>query len=405
MQQDGQNRNSLHIASAAGTAKGAVKTGKTLAGMTKGAAAGPYGLIAAGLWENRKVLAGLIAAIATLFLLPVLYIAMLPSLIFGNNGIKDVPDKVMNDNTVILQNIAETEGSIEEILRKKHNALIDKINKEGSRLGKDCEYGITDDFADQIIYQSSSIISQFCASTGNYNDINLKQLKKLLDQNSDGLFSCTVSVTDHEETDEKTGKTNTVHHYEYTVVYGGDTYFAEKVFALTPGQASIASAYADNLHLFLFDSVYQIEYNLNLTPGETGSDAVVLAMTKLGTPYSQELRNQDDYFDCSSFSYWVYEQLGINLSYDGANTAAAQGRYIVENGLAIPYENLAPGDLIFYSYGINNRYMNIDHVAIYAGEGYVVDASIAKHMVAYRPIFGISNIVLCGRPYAKSNTP
>ena len=41
-------------ASAAGTARGAIKTGKAIAGAAKGAAAGPYGMLAAGLWENRK---------------------------------------------------------------------------------------------------------------------------------------------------------------------------------------------------------------------------------------------------------------------------------------------------------------------------------------------------------------
>lgn len=44
-----------HAASAAGLAKGAVKTGKAVAGAAKGAAAGPYGMAAAGLWENRKL--------------------------------------------------------------------------------------------------------------------------------------------------------------------------------------------------------------------------------------------------------------------------------------------------------------------------------------------------------------
>lgn len=47
-----------------------------------------------------------------------------------------------------------------------------------------------------------------------------------------------------------------------------------------------------------------------------------------------------------------------------------------------------------------NRYMNIGHVAIYAGDGYVVDASFSKKKVVYRPIYSVNNIVLCGRPYA-----
>ena len=43
-------------ASAAGTARGAIKTGKAIAGAAKGAAAGPYGMLAAGLWENMNII-------------------------------------------------------------------------------------------------------------------------------------------------------------------------------------------------------------------------------------------------------------------------------------------------------------------------------------------------------------
>lgn len=66
-----------------------------------------------------------------------------------------------------------------------------------------------------------------------------------------------------------------------------------------------------------------------------------------------------------------------------------------------PMAALPPGDLVFYSFGVNNRYLNIDHVAIYAGDGYVVDASSSKKKVVYRPIYSTGNIVLCGRPYTE----
>lgn len=197
-----------------------------------------------------------------------------------------------------------------------------------------------------------------------------------------------------------TDQTETIFHYEYIIEYAGDEYFSNHVFHLTEEQAETAGFYASNLHLFLYDTIYSVEINPDLVPGETGNAAVDLGLTKLGTPYSQELRNQPGYFDCSSFTYWVYNQLGVSLQYDGSNTAASQGRFIVENNLAVSYDSLAPGDLIFYSFKVNNRYMNIGHVAIYAGDGYVVDASFSKKKVVYRPIYSVNNIVLCGRPYA-----
>lgn len=42
------------------------------------------------------------------------------------------------------------------------------------------------------------------------------------------------------------------------------------------------------------------------------------------------------------------------------------------------------------------RFMNITHVAIYAGDGYIVDASSSKGQVVYRKLF--SGHVLYGRP-------
>lgn len=388
-------------ASAAGAAKGAMKTGKAVAGAAKGAAAGPYGMLAAGLWENRKTAGKILAAFAALFMLPVLFLLMLPSLIFGNLGLDDATGDALNDNSVIMENIAETEASIEAILRKKHDGLLEEIQREADALGPDCEYGITDDFSDRIIYESTLVISQFCASQDDYREVSLAKLERMLRDNTDGIFTYTVEVTEYEETDEETGESHTIYHHEYTVEYAGDSYFSENVFHLTEEQAQTAGYYAANLHLFLFDTVYKVEINPDLVPGETGNKAVDLALTKLGTPYSQERRNQEGYFDCSSFTYWVYSQLGVSLQHGGSNTAASQGRFITENNLAVSYDSLAPGDLIFYSFEVNNRYLNIGHVAIYAGNGYVVDASFSKKKVVYRPIYSTGSIVLCGRPYAE----
>ena len=46
--------------------------------------------------------------------------------------------------------------------------------------------------------------------------------------------------------------------------------------------------------------------------------------------------------------------------------------------------------------------MDITHVGIYAGDGMVIDASSSRGMVVYRPIFGESSIVVCGRPHVNN---
>lgn len=390
-------------ASTANAVKGAIKTGKAIANAARGAAGGPYGMIAVGLWENRRLIAIIIAVCLFLFILPVL---LLPQLIFSNQGLDNAPAKVMNDNTLITDNIKETEFEIETILRMKHDALIAEIELEAQKLRENEEYNITDSFLDTIIYESTLIISQFCASQEDYREINLDKLKNILRNRTDEIFTYHVEISEREEVvDQETGETKAITHYEYIVDYAGDSFYADRIFCLDEDQLQLAAVYADNLHLFLYDTLYNIEMNPDLSFGEagnieTGNAAVDLALTKLGTPYSQSLRDQGGYFDCSSFTYWVYSRLGLNLSYGGSNTAASQGRYIVEHHLVVSKENLLPGDLVFYSFKTNNRYLNITHVAIYCGSGYVVDASSSKGKVVCRPIYSTNKIVLCGRPYA-----
>ena len=71
-------------ASAAHTIKGAIKAGKAISSAAKGAAAGgPYGAVAGAVWAGRKHIGKIIAVIIILLLLPVLFVLMLPGLIFG----------------------------------------------------------------------------------------------------------------------------------------------------------------------------------------------------------------------------------------------------------------------------------------------------------------------------------
>jgi cell wall-associated NlpC family hydrolase len=132
-----------------------------------------------------------------------------------------------------------------------------------------------------------------------------------------------------------------------------------------------------------------------LPEGEQGSEAVKLALIRLGDPYSQPKAGQDNFTDCSYLVQWVYRQLGINLP----RTAAEQAKFCVENGLIVSASVLVPGDLVFWSYERNGRFMNITHVGIYAGDGKVVDASSSRGQVVYRNLFDLDKQVLFGRPH------
>lgn len=131
----------------------------------------------------------------------------------------------------------------------------------------------------------------------------------------------------------------------------------------------------------------------SLSENGIGGEAVNLAATRVGDPYSMELRGIGRYVDCSYLVYWVYHRLGVELPY----TAAEQGRYIVNHNLSIAREDLMPGDLIFWSYHPNDRYLNITHVGIYAGDGMIIDASFSHKEVMYRNEFDLNKQVLYGR--------
>lgn len=136
----------------------------------------------------------------------------------------------------------------------------------------------------------------------------------------------------------------------------------------------------------------------NLTGGEPGSEAVLFAVDKLGMPYSQANRDDGKHYDCSSLSYYAWKGSGYNLSYEGANTAAQQAKYLSKKKCGVEEKNMKPGDLVFYSFSSNGRYKDIGHVAIYCGNGMLCDASSSKGKVVYRPVYSKESIVFIGRP-------
>ena len=88
----------------------------------------------------------------------------------------------------------------------------------------------------------------------------------------------------------------------------------------------------------------------------------------------------------------------MDISHGGATTAAAEAQGLDEAGKSVSYDEMQPGDLIFYSFTNNGRYKNISHVAIYVGNGKAVEALNEKYGVVYRDVSSVGSIVLIGRP-------
>ena len=142
----------------------------------------------------------------------------------------------------------------------------------------------------------------------------------------------------------------------------------------------------------------QYQAIVDAVSGANGKKVVEYALSKVGYSYSQDLRDSGNYFDCSSLAYYAWQNAGVSIMYEGANTAAAEGKFCYDHNYLVNYDEMQPGDLIFYSYGKNGRFFNITHVAIYVGNGKVVEAANERIGVVYRPVQSRSSIVFIGRP-------
>lgn len=203
-------------------------------------------------FRHRRTLAKTGAAVGGVLMLPMLFLVMLPGLVFGdlseNTG-------ALTSNTVISKNIRASNQAIVEVLQESHDALLAKINAEISRLPEGDTASISDPYASSIIVNANQLIAQFCASQDDYKNINISKLKSLIRENEDGLFSYdvtseTVTVEVPAEEENAPPRKVTFTRHTYTVSYAGDAYFADHVFHLTDKQKKTADSYVENLTMF-----------------------------------------------------------------------------------------------------------------------------------------------------------
>lgn len=229
---------------------------KTASHLSKAAlAGGPFSAVIGAAIENRHTLMKAGAAITGVLTLPILFIVMLPGLVFGNLS---EDSGALNSNSKISENIRAANQAIVEVLQENHDAVLDEINAAIAGIPDGDTVSINDPYAYNITINANQLISQFCASQDDYKNINIDKLKSLIRENQDGLFSFdvateTVTVEVPVEGAEGEGSQTqevTFTRHTYTVTYAGDAYFADHVFHLTDEQKEIAEYYAENLTLF-----------------------------------------------------------------------------------------------------------------------------------------------------------
>lgn len=256
----------LSIAStSASVVKGAVKTGKAIAAATKGASvAGPYGAVAGAVWGARKHLGTIAIVLVVFLLLPVLFILMLPSIIFGNllgDGSADpAADPIMNDNAAIIENTNEIAFSINHILGEGMDDVTQRIEDDFSQTDGD-NYEIINPYSEDLVSNTNAFIGQYCAAKEeDWKNISLSDLEQTLRAELSDLYtftrtSETRTIPDDPDTEED--ESGTELWYIYTIVYQGETHFADEIFHLTDEQKILADNYAQNLSIFLGDGMFQ----------------------------------------------------------------------------------------------------------------------------------------------------
>ena len=102
---------------------------------------------------------------------------------------------------------------------------------------------------------------------------------------------------------------------------------------------------------------YAPTYDPNLPAAQYGG-VVSIALQYLGVPYVWGGSSPSTGFDCSGFTSYVFAQVGVYLPHHAASQYGM--------GTPVPYDQLAPGDLVFFS--------GLGHVGIYIGGGQFVHA-------------------------------
>ncbi|GEB51465.1 MULTISPECIES: NlpC/P60 family protein [Streptomyces] len=117
-----------------------------------------------------------------------------------------------------------------------------------------------------------------------------------------------------------------------------------------------------------------------LDPSQQAAGAITYAQKKLGTPYlwgGDGTPQEGGRFDCSGLTKAAYASVDIELP-RVANDQWNTGPHPKRN-------ELLPGDLVFFGSDLNNS-RSIDHVGIYVGGGYMIDAPYTGAKIRFDPI-------------------
>lgn len=109
----------------------------------------------------------------------------------------------------------------------------------------------------------------------------------------------------------------------------------------------------------------------------TAAQVLKVAASQAGVPYVATGYSPEQGFNCSSYTQWVYKQVGIDLG--GAYTV-----WQYDKSRHISAAEAKPGDLVFF-YNYANNF--IGHVGIYAGNGMMWHAPRPGRVVSLERVY------------------
>ena len=243
------------------TVHAAAKTGKAVANIAKGAATGGVHGAALATANNSKKW---IIALVALAMLPVLIIAMLPSIIFGSfSGDGTNSTNAITDDTVLAQNMMDLNTGISTVLSEGLVDVLSRIDTDFAASGCD-SMEVNNPYGSDVVFNANYFISMYCASKDqDISSISLADMESILRANEDELYSFTYSDETRYVDGEIDPQTNQPEQVAvsvriYEVQYNGEAHFQDHVFALSDDQKLLASNYAQNLSILLGDGMYQV---------------------------------------------------------------------------------------------------------------------------------------------------
>lgn len=290
--------------SAESTVRSAAKAGKAVSNIAKGAATGG---IHGAAFETAKESKKWIIALVGVVLIPVILLAMLPSIIFGSL-LGDGTDKAngISDNAILTQNMVELNTGISTILSEGLADVLERIDADFAASGCD-EMEINNPYGSDIVFNANYFVALYCASKDtDAASIAQSDMESLLRRHKDKLYSFSYKDEvryEDGETDEEAGETETIEITVrvYEVIYNGEAYFADEVFELSDDQKNLAANYAQNLSVFLSDGVYQGLSDTDFSQMGVSYDGVVFTDGSTQVVYYNQLDDR-----------WRYQPYGTD---------------------------------------------------------------------------------------------